>query len=49
LIENTNSGKTPKKSQPPKNKIMKRADIKKIFEYSPRKKAANNIPEYSML
>jgi hypothetical protein len=49
LIEKINSGKIPKKPQPPKNKITKRADIRNIFEYSPKKKAANNIPEYSTL
>jgi len=49
LIEKTNSGKILKKSQPPKNKIIKRPDIKKILEYSPKKKAANKIPEYSIL
>ena len=49
LIENINSGSTPKKFQPPKNKIMNKADIKNIFEYSPKKKVANKIPEYSIL
>jgi hypothetical protein len=49
FIENTNSGKILKKSQPPKNKIIKRPDIKKMLEYSPKKKAANKIPEYSIL
>ncbi len=47
--EKINSGKISKKLQPPKNKIINKVDIRKIFEYSPRKKAANNIPEYSIL
>lgn len=29
--------------------MIKSADIKKILEYSPKKNAANNIPEYSIL
>ena len=49
LIENTNSGTILKKLQPPKNNMIKSADIKKILEYSPKKNAANNIPEYSIL
>jgi hypothetical protein len=49
LIEKTSSGKIPKKPQPPKNKIINKLDIKKILEYSPKKKAANNMPEYSTL
>jgi len=29
--------------------MIKIPDIKKILEYSPKKKAANRIPEYSIL
>jgi hypothetical protein len=36
-------------SHPPKNKIIKTEDIKSILEYSPKKNAANKIPEYSIL
>jgi hypothetical protein len=38
-----------KQSPPPKKKITKRLDINKILAYSPKKKAANKIPEYSTL
>jgi len=37
------------KSPPPKKKITNRLDINNIFAYSPRKKAANIIAEYSTL
>jgi len=43
------SGNIPKKLQPLKNKIIYKADIKKILEYSPKKNAAKSIPEYSIL
>jgi len=49
LIEKISSGNMPKKFQPPKNNIIKTLDIKNILEYSPKKKAANSIPEYSIL
>jgi hypothetical protein len=49
LNENISSGKKLNPLQPPKNKIINKEDIKKILEYSPKKKAANNIPEYSIL
>jgi hypothetical protein len=34
---------------PPKKKITNKLDISKILEYSPKKKAANIIAEYSTL
>lgn len=37
------------KSQPPKKKIDVRAAINKILTYSPKKKSANIIDEYSVL
>jgi len=36
-------------SQPPKNKMAQRELIKSIFAYSPKKKRANVIAEYSTL
>lgn len=38
-----------KSSQPPKKRITNILDIKRILEYSPKKKRANIIPEYSTL
>lgn len=46
-IGKTNFGKIG--SQPPKNRITKKEDIRSILEYSPKKNAANKIPEYSIL
>jgi len=34
--------------QPPKNKIIVKADIRIMFEYSPKKNKANPIAEYSV-
>lgn len=38
-----------KKWPPPKKKITNKLDINKILAYSPKKKAANRMPEYSTL
>ena len=34
--------------QPPKNRIIVKADIRIMFEYSPKKNKANPIAEYSV-
>lgn len=39
----------PKKNQPPKNKELLNKDINIIFAYSPKKKNAKVIAEYSTL
>jgi hypothetical protein len=50
LTLNMSSGVTSKiQSQPPINRITKRADISKMFPYSPKKNMANIIEEYSTL
>jgi hypothetical protein len=36
-------------NQPPKNNNANKVDIKKILPYSPKKKKANTIEEYSRL
>jgi hypothetical protein len=38
-----------KKCPPPKKKVTNKLDINKIFVYSPKKKAANIMAEYSTL
>jgi hypothetical protein len=43
------SGINVKPNHPPKNNKIFKVDIKIIFEYSPKKNRANNIPEYSIL
>ena len=35
-------------NQPPKNKMAVKEDIRIIFEYSPKKKRANPMAEYSV-
>ena len=53
LLKKSLTSKTPSEStengesQPPKNKIEVRADIKIIFAYSAIKNTAKPIPEYS--